>query len=160
MTNRTGGLRVVVLVASIAAVFLCGNFPEARGTDEKSSLAPASVAPAIVSASSAKSTPPSADQALQRLMEGNVRYVTGKPIHPDQTSERRIELAKGQSPFAVVLTCADSRVAPELLFDQGLGDLFVIRNAGNVLDDHVIGSIEYAVEHRYDLATGQVQMLK
>jgi carbonic anhydrase len=61
--------------------------------------------------------------------------------------ERRAALANGQAPFAIVFTCSDSRVAPELFFDQGLGDLFVIRNAGNVLDDHVIGSMEYAVEH-------------
>ena len=69
------------------------------------------------------------------------------PAIPDQSSEYRAALAGGQSPFAIVLTCSDSRVAPELFFDQGLGDLFVIRNAGNVLDDHVIGSMEYAVEH-------------
>jgi len=87
------------------------------------------------------------EQALQRLMEGNDRFVAGQSIHPDQTAERRSALAGGQSPFAIVLTCSDSRVAPELFFDQGLGDLFVIRNAGNVLDDHVIGSMEYAVEH-------------
>jgi carbonic anhydrase len=80
-------------------------------------------------------------------MEGNDRFVAGQSIHPDQTNERRLALAGGQSPFAIVLTCSDSRVAPELFFDQGLGDLFVIRNAGNVLDDHVIGSMEYAVEH-------------
>ena len=89
----------------------------------------------------------SPDQVVQRLLDGNQRYVAGKPAHPDQTLERRADLAKGQNPFAVILTCSDSRVAPELLFDQGLGDLFVIRNAGNVLDDHVIGTMEYAVEH-------------
>lgn len=87
------------------------------------------------------------EQALQRLLEGNKRYVSGTPTHPDQDSARRTELLKGQTPFAIVLTCSDSRVPPELYFDQGLGDIFVIRNAGNVLDDHVIGSIEYAVEH-------------
>ncbi len=86
-------------------------------------------------------------EALQRLLEGNARYVAGKAAHPDQTIERRASLTSGQTPFAIVLTCSDSRVAPELFFDQGLGDLFVIRNAGNVLDDHVIGSMEYAVEH-------------
>lgn len=88
-----------------------------------------------------------ATMALRRLLEGNERYVAGKASHPDQTLSRRTELTQGQHPFAVVLTCSDSRVAPELFFDQGLGDLFVIRNAGNVLDDHVLGSIEYAVEH-------------
>lgn len=84
---------------------------------------------------------------LQKLLEGNARFVKGESQHPDQTTERRAALAGGQNPFAIVLTCSDSRVSPELFFDQGLGDLFVIRNAGNLLDDHVVGSIEYAVEH-------------
>jgi carbonic anhydrase len=87
------------------------------------------------------------DQALVKLMEGNLRYRTAKQEHPDQSTERRIEVAKAQAPFATILTCSDSRVAPEILFDQGLGDLFVLRTAGNVLADVVIGSIEYAVEH-------------
>jgi carbonic anhydrase len=92
---------------------------------------------------------PSADskQALEKLVQGNQRFAGGSATHPGQTVERRTELAKGQTPFAIVLTCADSRVSPELVFDQGLGDLFVIRNAGNVLDDHVLGSMEYAVDH-------------
>lgn len=89
----------------------------------------------------------SPDQAWQRLAEGNTRYVTGKAIHPNQGAERRRELTNGQSPFAIILTCADSRVSPELFFDQGLGVLFVLRNAGNVLDDHILGSMEYAFEH-------------
>jgi carbonic anhydrase len=87
------------------------------------------------------------DAALARLLEGNQHFVAGTAAHPRQSAERRTTLAEGQHPFAIVLTCADSRVAPELYFDQGLGDLFVLRNAGNVLDDHIIGSIEYAVEH-------------
>ncbi len=103
--------------------------------------------PAAAPASEAKDVSLTADQALQRLIAGNARYVAGSPTHPNQTPQRRAELAKGQSPFAIVLTCSDSRVAPELFLDQGLGDLFVIRNAGNILDDHVIGSMEYAVEH-------------
>jgi carbonic anhydrase len=89
----------------------------------------------------------SADDALSRLMAGNERYVRFKQQHPDESSGRRKELETGQHPFAVVLGCADSRVSPELLFDQGLGDLFVIRVAGNIVDDAVLGSIEYAVEH-------------
>lgn len=88
-----------------------------------------------------------AESALQILLAGNARFVSGKPIHPDQSPKRRAELAQGQKPFAIILTCADSRVAPELYFDQGLGDLFVLRNAGNILDDHMLGSLEYAVEH-------------
>ncbi len=89
----------------------------------------------------------SLDVALARLLEGNKRFVLGAATRPDQTVERRAEVAQGQHPFAIVLSCADSRLSPEIIFDQGLGDLFVVRNAGNVLDDHVIGSIEYAVEH-------------
>ena len=88
-----------------------------------------------------------ADEALAKLMAGNQRYVSSKEQHPDESPARRHELESGQHPFAVVLGCADSRVSPELLFDQGLGDLFVIRIAGNILDDAVLGSIEYAVEH-------------
>jgi len=88
------------------------------------------------------------EKALARLMEGNRRHVAHREQHPDMQVQRRRELAKtGQHPFAIVLGCADSRVPPELLFDQGLGDLFVIRDAGNVVDDAVLGSIEYAVEH-------------
>lgn len=89
----------------------------------------------------------SADVALSRLGEGNRRFVAGELLHPDQTVQRRDEVAGAQHPFALVLTCADSRLSPEIIFDQGLGDLFVVRNAGNLIDDHVIGSIEYAVEH-------------
>jgi carbonic anhydrase len=92
-------------------------------------------------------TDPSADEALAKLMAGNRRYVLHKEQHPDQSLARRKELRAGQHPFAVILGCADSRVSPELLFDEGLGDLFVIRVAGNVVDDDILGSIEYAVEH-------------
>jgi carbonic anhydrase len=90
---------------------------------------------------------PSAQEALARLESGNERYSSGQPQHPRQDSKRRAELATRQHPFAVVLGCADSRTSPEVLFDQGLGDLFVIRVAGNVVDDHVLASMEYAVEH-------------
>ena len=85
--------------------------------------------------------------ALQRLMLGNKRFVNSKMLHENQTAKRRTDLTKGQHPFAIVVTCSDSRVAPEILFDQGLGDIFVIRVAGNITDDNALGSIEYAVEH-------------
>lgn len=85
--------------------------------------------------------------ALQKLKDGNDRFANYQMKHPNTQKARREKLIIGQHPFAVILTCSDSRVAPELIFDQGLGDIFVIRNAGNVLDEHVIGSIEYAVEH-------------
>lgn len=84
---------------------------------------------------------------LQQLLAENARIAAGGESRAGGFLSRREALAKGQHPRAVVLTCADSRVSLELIFGQGLGDLFVIRNAGNVLDPHVIGSIEYAVEH-------------
>ncbi len=90
---------------------------------------------------------PTPDQALKMLMDGNARYVAGKAEHPHQSSDRRGEVAKGQKPFAVILACADSRVGPEVVYDGGLGDLFVVRVAGNIIDDAVEGSVEYAVEH-------------
>jgi carbonic anhydrase len=83
----------------------------------------------------------------QKLLDGNKRFVDVKMFHPDQARARMTELARGQYPFAVILSCSDSRVPPEIIFDQGLGDLFVIRVAGNIVDDAVLGSIEYAVEH-------------
>lgn len=86
-------------------------------------------------------------EALAKLKEGNRRYARHRLKHPDQSARRMHEVEKEQHPFAVILGCSDSRVPPELLFDQGLGDLFVVRVAGNVPDDEVIGSIEYAVEH-------------
>ncbi len=86
--------------------------------------------------------------ALTMLRDGNARFVGGKPNYPHQSAARRTELAeKGQKPFATVLSCSDSRVPVELLFDQGLGDLFVVRVAGNVADTDEIGTIEYSVEH-------------
>jgi len=94
-----------------------------------------------------KSAKVAAADALARLKAGNQRFIAGKLQHPHQDSKRRAELATSQRPFAIVLGCADSRTSPEVLFDQGLGDLFVVRVAGNILDNHVLGSIEYAVDH-------------
>lgn len=90
---------------------------------------------------------PSPEVALQQLMEGNQRFVNTSLNHPNQDGERRISLGSGQAPFAAVLACADSRVPPEVLFDQGLGDLFVVRVAGNILNDQLLGSLEYAAAH-------------
>jgi carbonic anhydrase len=87
------------------------------------------------------------NEDLRRLMEGNKRYVSSHLQHPDQSSERRFELKHGQHPFAIILGCSDSRVPPEVIFDQGLGDLYVVRVAGNVLDQMIVASIEYAVLH-------------
>jgi carbonic anhydrase len=89
----------------------------------------------------------SADDALAKLKEGNARYVSSKVSSGKPTAARRAEIAQGQHPFAIILGCADSRTSPEILFDQNLGDIFVDRNAGNLVDDHTLGTIEYGVEH-------------
>ena len=85
--------------------------------------------------------------ALELLQLGNARFVEDLARHPNGTPNRRYETGGGQWPFAIVLTCADSRVAPELVFDQGIGDIFVARVAGNVATPEVIGSIQYAVQY-------------
>jgi carbonic anhydrase len=90
-----------------------------------------------------ESTAPSPDRALQLLTEGNARYVSGAPGGPHRGLDRRAEVASAQHPYATILSCADSRVPPELVFDAGLGDLFVLRVAGNVLNDELLGSVEY-----------------
>ncbi len=90
----------------------------------------------------------SPDAALTKLQEGNAHFAAGKLKHPHQNKERRVETAaKGQQPFATILACADSRVPVELIFDQGVGDLFVVRVAGNVAGVDEVASMEYAVEH-------------
>jgi carbonic anhydrase len=83
--------------------------------------------------------------AWKALREGNERFVAGKPLHPSQSIDHRASLAAEQKPTAVVFGCADSRVAAEIIFDQGLGDMFVVRTAGHVIDSAVLGSLEYAV---------------
>ena len=89
----------------------------------------------------------SAQEALDKLMEGTKRFTSDQDQHPRNDSSRRQELKEAQHPFAVVLCCADSRVSPELIFDQGLGDIFEVEVAGNVLDKAVLGSLEYPVAH-------------
>ncbi len=84
---------------------------------------------------------------MRRLIEGNARFVHDIDDQTKRDPSRRGKLASGQAPFAIILSCADSRVPPELVFDQELGDLFVVRVAGNTADDTVLGSIEYAVDH-------------
>lgn len=84
-------------------------------------------------------------QAWRRLVEGNERFVSGDALHPNQGASRRSELVNNQNPFAVIFGCSDSRLAAEIIFDLGLGDAFVVRTAGHVLDDAVLGSLEYGV---------------
>ena len=87
------------------------------------------------------------DKALKRLQEGNQRFVKEALLHPDRTADRRLTLTEGQSPYAVIVTCSDSRVVPEVIFDEGLGDLFVIRVAGNIIGSTELESVGYAVGH-------------
>src|SRR6266516_5504009 len=124
-------MRNTQLASCLIAVSLLGANQLARAADPAHPEQPA-VAPA---------------EAIAKLKEGNGRYASGKLQHPGQTTERRAELTKDQHPFAVIVSCSDSRVPPEIVFDQGLGDLFVVRVAGNVIDDHSLGSAEYAVDH-------------
>ena len=119
------------LASCIALATLIGMNQFAQAADPAHSDQP-SVAPA---------------EAISKLKEGNGRYTSGNPQHPGQTTERRTELAKTQHPFAGIVSCSDSRVPPEIIFDQGLGDLFIVRVAGNVINDEGLGSIEYTVDH-------------
>lgn len=101
----------------------------------------------------------SPDQALDQLKQGNQRFVDFKTKHPNLGKERRQLLKGSHKPFAVIVSCSDARVPPEIIFDQGLGDLFVVRSAGNTVDKLGIGSIEYAVKVMggyYDFETGKV----
>lgn len=91
------------------------------------------------------STSPSPSDVWSAMLAGNRRFVAGEPEHPRQDAERRHELAHSQRPTAALFGCSDSRLAAEIIFDEGLGDLFVIRNAGQVISDSVTGSLEYAV---------------
>src|SRR5262245_27720731 len=90
---------------------------------------------------------PSADVVLRELQAGNAHHVAKRYQHPHQTAARQRELAATQAPHAIILSCADSRVAPEIILDQGLGDLFDVRVAGNVASDMELASIEYAASH-------------
>jgi carbonic anhydrase len=96
---------------------------------------------------SAAGTTKSAHAAFDALVNGNKRFAAGQATARTNSASRRADLVSGQSPFAIVLACSDSRVAPESVFDQGLGDLFVVRVAGNVVATDVLGSVEYAVLH-------------
>jgi carbonic anhydrase len=89
----------------------------------------------------------SMEKVLEVLLEGNRRFARGHPKHPRRDAARRAAVIGGQHPFAVVLSCSDSRVPPEIIFDQGIGDLFVVRVAGNLIDELGLASIEYAAEH-------------
>lgn len=99
----------------------------------------------LAASPSTKKTDLTADQALELLKEGNRLYKTDSPVRSVQGRDRRIEIALGQTPFCVLVSCSDSRVSPEILFGRGLGELFIVRNAGNTADTAALGSVEYAV---------------
>lgn len=92
------------------------------------------------------SRPQTPAQAWKAMVDGNARFVTDTPSHPNQNVDRRESIAAGQVPFAALFGCADSRLSAEIIFDVGLGDLFVVRNAGQVIAETILGSLEYAVE--------------
>jgi carbonic anhydrase len=92
-----------------------------------------------------KGSLPSPGVAWQEMVRGNDRFVAGEPLHPRQDVERRAEVVAGQEPIAALFGCSDSRLSAEIIFDKGIGDLFVIRNAGQVISESVVGSLEYAV---------------
>jgi carbonic anhydrase len=96
-------------------------------------------------AAAEKKTELTPDQALALLKEGNDKFITDSPMRGVQGRERRMEIARGQTPFAILVSCSDSRVPPELLFGRGLGELFIVRDAGNTLDTTALGSVQYAV---------------
>jgi carbonic anhydrase len=85
-------------------------------------------------------------EAYRSILEGNERFISGSPSHPRQDVEHRSEIAERQAPFAALFGCSDSRLSAEIIFDVGLGDLFVVRNAGQVIAETILGSLEYAVE--------------
>jgi carbonic anhydrase len=128
LDRNKGGINIRILNSLIIGSLILVSTLGAMATEENSGI--------------------TADQAMKNLMEGNARFVSGNAIHPDQSiADRRAELVTSQHPFAVIVTCSDSRVPPEIVFDQGLGDIFVIRTAGEVMDNVTLGSIEYAVDH-------------
>lgn len=119
-----------------------GSAPDGPGV-----AAPATPPSGRLASGSLASGSPAAAQAWQALAAGNERFVAGRATHPHEAAEWRDSLVEAQHPIACVLACIDSRVPPELVFDQGFGDLLTVRTAGEVLDEAVIGSVEYGLEH-------------
>lgn len=136
--NKIKGYSLVLIMLVLAITALVISGCEVKTTSTEESEAVKYERPDVVE---------SGDEALKLLKEGNERFANDALASKDIGSDRRKELTAGQKPFAIILSCSDSRVPPEEVFDQGLGDLFVIRVAGNVDDTVTLGSIEYAAEH-------------
>ena len=131
----------------------------AGGVGLTSALVPPAAATAVAADPTSlltESRPAKPREALRLLLAGNRRWVTGRVRHPHQSIARREAVAAGQSPFAVVFSCIDSRVPPELVFDRGLGDLFVVRTGAHTVDDVVLGSVEFGPA---ELGTGLIVVL-
>ena len=129
--------------ATVATVAACGS-PKTSSAPTVTVTVPESP---VIPTESPRPVITDPQVALDRLMAGNQRFVDAQMQHPDQDPAHRLKVSQGQQPFATILTCSDSRLPPELLFDQGLGDLFVARVAGNIVDAALLGSVEYAVGH-------------
>ncbi|WP_328350062.1 carbonic anhydrase [Mycobacterium sp. NBC_00419] len=142
LLSRRAWFGVAGASAAAAALSACGSSTQTATTTTVT--VPVNVP---VTTESEKPDISGPDEALQRLREGNMRFAGSQMVHPDQGAATRVRLSEAQSPFAVVLSCSDSRLPPEVIFDQGLGDLFVVRVAGNIVDPAGLGSIEYAVGH-------------
>ena len=134
----------------------CGSSLSRRALLRSAAAAGTTIAAAGVFGTAALAAPPAGtanpappsltpDQSLQQLKRGNAAFLAGRTIAPDVRGRRRLEVARGQYPIAVLVSCSDSRVPPEVLFGKGLGELFIIRNAGNTIDTAAMGSLEYAV---------------
>ncbi|CAM3127693.1 carbonic anhydrase [Paracoccus nototheniae] len=123
--GATATSAVALLPLKTTAQTTSSRLPAAPVKDGKSALSP--------------------DEALQLLKDGNAAFLRDEITLPDRSEARRLELAQGQAPFCAYVSCSDSRVPPELLFGRGLGELFIVRNAGNTVDTVAMGSIEYAV---------------
>ena len=140
--SRRSWFGVAGATAAAATVAACGSTP-------KSATTTTVTVPASLQVTTEMPRPEitNPDAALDRLVQGNRRFVAGQMRHPDQDPEHRLRVSQGQQPYATILTCSDSRLTPEVLFDEGLGDLFVVRVAGNIVDAAMLGSVEYAVGH-------------
>jgi carbonic anhydrase len=123
------------LVAGVGTLVGCGTSTGSGTAGQADSSSPATSEPAVTNP----------QEAIARLTSGAERFTSGGVLRPDQSVAYRTSLAAGQHPFAAILSCADSRVPPEIVFDQGLGDLFVARTAGQVVDHAVLGSIQYGI---------------
>ncbi|MGL4572413.1 MAG: carbonic anhydrase [Clostridium sp.] len=128
---------IITLILCLSSILVTGFIKESTTTEASTKVAPSSI-------NLEQKTP---DEALQILKDGNTRFFNDKSYLMNVDKDRREQLKSGQNPYAVVVSCSDSRVSPPLIFNAGLGDLFEIRLAGNVIDTDVLASIEYAVKY-------------